>query len=500
MNLSRILIRTSGLGATVLGLFAAIGCGNGSTNIIHTTGNYSNASLNGTYVYEVHGDSLGGFYREVGAFTADGAGNITAGSDDSSFNSGGLPVNFTGSYTIGNDGTGFVTFNSSAVAQGGAITLAITLVSSSKVDLMEADALAFGGGTAELQSSTAAPTGTFVFRLHQEAAAPSPTLSASDVGVFTVSAGSVSAGMLDENLGGTSNQFAITGGTFNAPGTLGRGTATITDNGPFSTTLVYYVANSGKLILLVSNNSAVGSGSAEAQTGAVSGGLSGNYAFGSTGDDAFSGGFFAGSATVGSFTASGGAINPFTFDTMQDGSYSNGTDSGTYTATANGRVSVSLNSGSPEVFWMVSPARAFFLIDSGNEVEDGTADLQTVNSFSNSTMNGQFAMVMGGINLNFVNFVGDFARIGPMNFNGSGKLTLAELVNDSSSGVGAQPPPGGGLTGSYQVDSSTGRIVGTLSNSSGGLDLAMYAVSGSDAYVLQTDGGLVTSGTVSLQH
>jgi len=87
-----------------------------------------------------------------------------------------------------------------------------------------------------------------------------------------------------------------------------------------------------------------------------------------------------------------------------------------------------------------------------------------------------------------------------MNFNGSGKLTLAELVNDFSTGNGAQPPNGGGLTGSYQVDSSTGRIVGALSNSGGGLDLAMYAISGSDAYVLQTDTGTVTSGTVSLQH
>ena len=84
MKLSRILIRTPGLGATVLGLFAAIGCGSGSTNIIHTTGNYSNASLNGTYVYEIHGDSLGGFYREIGAFTADGAGpnGTITGSED----------------------------------------------------------------------------------------------------------------------------------------------------------------------------------------------------------------------------------------------------------------------------------------------------------------------------------------------------------------------------------------------------------------------------------
>ena len=229
MKLSRILIRTPGLGATVLGLFAAIGCGSGSTNIIHTTGNYSNASLNGTYVYEIHGDSLGGFYREIGAFTADGAGNITAGSDDSSFNSGGLPVNFTGSYTVGNDGTGFVTFNSSAVAQGGAITLAITLVSSSKVDLMEADFFADSVGTAELQtaSAIAANPGTFVFRLHQESSAQSSSSSAAQVGLVNVSGSTVTGGTMDQNLGGVSSQLTLTGGIFGAPGTLGRGTATL---------------------------------------------------------------------------------------------------------------------------------------------------------------------------------------------------------------------------------------------------------------------------------
>ena len=112
-------------------------------------------------------------------------------------------------------------------------------------------------------------------------------------------------------------------------------------------------------------------------------------------------------------------------------------------------------------------------------------------------MPGQYAMLMGGDDLN----VGqDLTRIGPLNFSGSGKLTLAELVNASASGQGAQPPQGGGLNGNYQVDSSTGRITGTLSNSAGGLDLVMYAVSGSDGYVLQPDAQEITSGTVSLQH
>jgi hypothetical protein len=44
-----------------------------------------------------------------------------------------------------------------------------------------------------------------------------------------------------------------------------------------------------------------------------------------------------------------------------------------------------------------------------------------------------------------------------------------------------------------------GRVVGNLSGSNGPLDLVMYAVSGSQAYILQQDGGLVTSGTVILQ-
>jgi hypothetical protein len=401
-------------------------------------------------------------------------------------------VSFTGSYQVFNDGSGFIQFNNTAL---GTITFAITLESSSKVKLIEADNFANAVGTAELQTSTAAPNGTFVFRLHQEAAAPSPSQFASEVGAFTVSAGSVSGGLMDENLGGTSGQFNLTGGTFSAPGTLGRGTASIADSGPFTTTLIYYVVTSGKLILLVSNSNAVGSGSAELQNGAVSGGLSGNYAFGSVGDDGIT---FNTNATVGSLTASGGTINSYNFDAVQDGTSSKGTDSGSYTATANGRVAVILNSGDPQVFWMVSPARAFFLIDDPNRVEDGTADLQTVNSFSVSTMNGQFAMVMGGIDGSFGQ---DLSRVGLMQFNGSGKLSLAELVNASGSGAGAQSPNGGGLTGSYQVDSSTGRITGTLSNSGGGLGVVMYAVSGSDAYVMQSDPpGLVTSGTVSLQH
>jgi len=495
LRLIRLFARTSGLGAAVLALFAAVGCGyGGHRTVVNTTGSYSNSSLNGTYVYEIHGFPFSSPYREIGAFTADGAGNITAGSDDSSVNSGGLPVTYTGSYQVFNDGTGFLQFNNTAL--GGTITLAIAVESSSKIKLIEADPFINSIGTAELQTSTTAPAGTFAFRLHQEQAAPDTSKFSSDVGIVNISGTSVTGGAFDENLGGSSTQLTITGGNFSAPGNMGRGSATITDNGPFSTTLVYYVVNSGKLILLVTNNGAIGSGTAEAQTGAVGNGLSGNYAFGSAGDDGFAP---AGTATVGSLTASGGAINPYTFDAMQDGNYSNGTDTGTLSASGNGRVAVTLNSNSPEVFWMVSPSRAFFLIEDPNRVEDGTADLQTAASFSNSTMKGQYALAMGGIDLSNISF-GDLSRVGLMQFDGTGTLALAEVANSSITGAGAQPPAGGDLTGTYQIDNSTGRIVGNLSNNTSQLGLAMYAVSGSQAYAMQAVPMGVTSGTVSLQH
>ncbi len=487
-------------GLGLASLVTALGCGSGgSVNLTHTTGKYSNSSLSGTYVYEIHGDSSGGIYREIGAFTADGAGNITAGSDDSSLSPGATPFSYSGQYSVGNDGTGFLTLSNRVLGQ---ITLALTLVSSSKVDLMEADNFADGAGVAELQTASAAgsaPSGTFVFRLHEFASVESGSESASEVGAVTISGGNVTGDAVDQNLGGVSNQFNLTGGAFGAPasGSMGRGTATIGGSSSFSRSLIYYIVDSGKLILLVSNANAIGSGEAEAHSRAVSNGLSGNYAFGSRGDDPFPNGVPNLSATVGSLSASGGTVSAYSFDAMQDGTYSNGTTTGsTSSPSSNGRVVVTLSSASPEVFWMVSPSRAFFLITSASDVEDGSADLQTVSSFSASTVNGQYAMVMDGIDLNFGE---DFARIGPLQFDGTGKLVLNELFNGDASGAGAQPPPGGTLSGTYQV-SSNGRITGTLTNSGGGVDLVMYAISGSNAYVLQPDSGVVISGTVNLQH
>ncbi len=459
----------------------------------HPTGNYSNASLQGSYVYEIRGGASSNLspYRQVGVFSADGSGNLgkpAPGSDDSSVSASGSQV--TGIYQISSDGTGFITMTTSL----GQITLAVTMVSHSKLYLMEADNVLDAVGVAELQDPSVigtTPSGTFVFRLHQEVSAQG-TVPASQIGAITVPSGAVN-GALDQNLGGTFSSPNLTW-TFDAPGSLGRGTGSFVNaTTSFSTNFVYYIVTAGKVVLLVSNAGAVGSGSAEAQTGIVSSGLSGSYAFGSNGDDTnYLSGIFNTVATVGSFTASSGSIST-TEDVMQDGNYSTGNTSNCYSAASNGRVTVTdCSSPTPlQIFWMVSSSRAFFLDNSPSTFEDGTADLQSTSSFMPSTIKGQFAMVMGGIDVT----PELLSRIGTLQFDGTGRLTLNELANASASGGGAQSP--GLLSGAYSV-SSNGRITGNLSG--GGLDLVMYAVSGSDAYALQIDPGTNTSGTVSLQH
>src|SRR3989441_6763593 len=129
-----------------------VACGSGSKSPIFVPkGNFSNASLSGQYVYQISGfdfrnNGNGLPYREAGVFVADGNGNITGGADDFSEGSAGVSsTSASGVYSINNDGTGQVILNG--------LTLDITLVSSSKLYLIEDDfSLRSEEHTSELQS------------------------------------------------------------------------------------------------------------------------------------------------------------------------------------------------------------------------------------------------------------------------------------------------------------------------------------------------------------
>jgi hypothetical protein len=504
-----------------LGLGSLVFCAACGTNGIRGligTGHFSNASLNGSYVYQITGWDLNSAsaapYQESGVFTANGSGTITAGVDDFTETTGaGLANATTGSYSIQSDGTGIITLNGTAF---GTLNLNVSLISTSKAYLIEADGtnltgIAFNStGVAEKQTSTTLPASTtaFVFKQHSVSASQ----DYDSVGQFSLAANGSLTGSDDVNRNGTINNGGGTGSApltltasslFTAPDTNGRGQATFADS-TGATNFNYYIVDGNNIRFHAIDSGVVGSGRAEAQTGSFTADpLSGkSFAFGSKGDD--NSGIGAVN-TVGSITADSGAITG-ALDSVQDSTpYANAAiSSGSYTAfSANGRSVLTLvtgiSSGVQQAFWMVNPSRAFFLttqdVSDPSKIEDGTADQQQ-GTFTNSSLNGQYAFTMDGYDLNlspgFASFVD---RVGWIQWSGSGNLTWNEQVNTNGQGSSGS----GGLSGTYAV-SGNGRTTASVSNLSyNNNDIVFYLVSGSNAYVLENDPGVQINGVMSLQ-
>lgn len=502
--------RKSGLVLFVGLLGFAVGCGsNGSSS--SGSGPFSNSSLSGSYVCRISGNDTfidsnnnqqSETYTETLVLTADGAGRIKGTEDfNSSLPSLGFAggTAFTGTYSIGHDGNGSMTINFSAPSSG-QINLSITMVSTTKFYVVEADAFAnfsanaSGEGVKQASSTfTAAPTGTFVIRAHELLPNSNATL-----GILS-SNGPTVTGTLDLLRSGTLlPQVSLTSAAFSAPDTSGRGTLTYTDNSssPVTVQYQYYEIDANTFWLMVSDPSFLGTGSGEMQSGG-SPGLAGNYAFGSGGDTNSS---IGGVRSVGVFTAGSGSITGGKLDSVQDGTsvFFNQDFTGTYTQGTNGRVQVTLvPSGSasvmiPEIFWMVSPSRAFFLIDSNAKVEDGTVDLQQRNTFAATDVSGQYALVMDGFNSNNL-----LTRIGTLISDGKGNLQLNEEANSFVPGSlpGLINDPGT-LPGNYTVDGN-GRVAAAISSLSS--NLVMYMVSPGQGYILQNDPGTEIAGKMTLQ-
>ena len=499
----KFLSKISLLAALVLVLFA-LGCGsNGSS----ATGPYSVSSLKGSYVVRLSGNDTfldnnnnlqNEKYTETLVMTADGAGNLTGIED---FNSS-LPVGFTpgtaftGSYQVGKDGNGSMQINFSSPASG-QINLSFTLVSTAKFYVVEADAFsnfsANAAGVGMKQNTTAlaaAPSGTFVTRVHQPLAA----VSSATVGALTLNNTTVT-GTIDVLRNHTFlPQLTLNSGTLTAPDSNGRGTLVYTDSASVATAYQYYVIDANTFWLMGSDSSQLGTGDAERQaSGNLA--LAGNYAFGSSGDTDAT---FGAARTVGVFTASTGSINGGGLDSVQDGvSLFDQPFTGTFTQNG-GRVDATINpTGLPavqEIFWMVSPSRAFFLIAATNKVEDGTIDLQQQNTFSAADLNSQFAyaLVMDGFSSNLL-----LTRVGTLFADGKGNLDLNEEANSFEPG---NPPSlindPGTLPGTYQVRND-GRVTAAISTLSS--NLILYMVGPGQAYILQNDQDVEISGQVSLQ-
>jgi hypothetical protein len=487
--------------AFTLGLLVfAPACGSSGT-FVPVKGPFGTGSLKGFYTYTLYGlDTTGAFFSEAGVFTADGNGKITSGTDD--FNQNGTfasnPIN--GTYSVLPDGSGLITFMLTNLAPpNNTFQFAINLVSSTELYLAENDAFANGAGMADAQVAsaiTATPSGTFALRVHAYQSLNGPVGTIGQV----VSNAGVVQGSAEILRNGTLNAATLTG-QFGAPDATGRGQFRYTDSVTnISTNYQYYIINSTTIRLLGTDGSVLSQGRLEAQSGAPfsAASLSGSYAFGTVGNLTSNDGGL--SRTVGTFTASAGSVSTGAFDAVVSGTVlaNNAVESGSYSVNANGEVPLTLNpsGGAPveEILWLVSPSRAFMLVNDSTKVEDGTVDLVESSSFSNSSLSQQSAIFMEGlvINSNYLTRVGTFIP------NGTGGVTLNEVANAFTPSLGAtlNAPS---LSGSYTVGSN-GRVTGTFNASpSPNIDFVMYLLAPNKGYILQNDTGVQVSGQVTLQ-
>jgi hypothetical protein len=452
--------------------------------------------LNGQYTYQLKGYELPSPpppFREAGVFTADGNGHLTNVVDDFANGGSASSGSTTGSYQINGDGSGTLTINFS----GGNATFEVTLSSTSQLYLVEIDSSLSGlvaSGIAQKQDASAfatPPSGTYVLRMHTLASPQSTLNPTSTVGSFAVSGGTITSGNMDNQQFSGFNSSTVTG-SFNGPDTTGRGTGNFVDSVSGTLPFAYYVIDANHLALFSIKTGTIGIGVAEKQTGSpfATTSFSGPYAFASTGDTTS---FFEYTNTVGQFSADGtGNVPAGALDNVTDGTTTaNLPFTGTYTVASNGRVVVTLNAtgGSiQQVYWLVSPTRAFFVTDSPNSVEDGSLDTQ-VGTFSNSSLSGLYAYEMDGFDSSLNNTK---ERLGVMNLNGSGSASVGQIANAAGSVSNTTSP----LTGTYTVGSN-GRVTSTVNGLSN--NLVFYLVSGSKAYVLQNDTGVSIGGTMTKQ-
>jgi len=497
----------------------AAACGGGSSSTptpTPTPVGFSNSSLNGQYAFEMSGSDLNGaFIARVGTFTANGSGAITSAIEDVNDAGAFSFVQFTGgTYTIGADGRGTLTFTGGG-SLGGGLGLSIALNSTKSGLAVQVDENATSSGSFDLQtaSSFSLPsiTGQYTLDLAGQDAGGAPL---SIVGEFAVNGnGGLTSGMVDTNDGSAAapvGPTALSPSTFQMDATFGtssgRGTATV--NGQ---TLAFYIVDGTRLRMIEEDTLAITVGDALVQSGTIptqASALTGNFAF--IISAAAVTGNFGNIARVGSAAFNAGALSSVSLDDNNAGKYSKLTaDAGTYTldSAGSGRGTLTFTDSSfgtfSYVFYLSSPTQAVVLETSAGVVGAGSMSAQP-SSISTASLAGNYVFNWSGVtvpssgNIGFEeDFVGEYA----LSSSGaiSGTVDFTELGSTSTplfTGVPLTGTFNAGVTGrnTYQAIVSPGN--GAPSST---INFAAYVASGNTIYVVTTDSNRVTAGSVAVQ-
>jgi hypothetical protein len=435
---------------------------------------YGKASLNGTYVFFVNqadNSSGSGFAYRGGTFQADGAGNITSGFNDAN-SSASVPTSsaLTGTYSVGADGRGTMTFSDTS----GSHTFSFALTSSTRGQIIGFDSTAVTSGFIRLQDQTAigSVSGPFVFGMSGDSGGP-----AAAVGQLAFSGGTVT-GTEDVNVGGTTQGTGIVGSF--AVGTGGRGTASLN-----TSQFAFYIIDASTLALIdVDSTGLRAAGSALAQTGQFSPASLGSSAF-----------FVNGSAVPGNkpYALAGrfdtnfaGQVSGGVSDVNNGGTVSNPALTGTYNAASNGRVQVTGSSNF--IVWLASQKQGFVLQTDSTVVASGQLFQQQANFQS---VTGGYAFAAGG-----ANSAGTAPQAvdGQLTVSGFGSLLGTEDVNTGGAQISQA------LAGNITI-SANGRATGSIrvGNPPTTANYGFYFISPDRFILLSGDANTVLSGLAERQ-
>jgi len=446
------------------------------------------AKLDGEYAFQFTGFDSNGVYQAAGSFTADGAGNVTAGLEDVNNTAGpATSVPFIGTYNVSGDNRGVLTISS---AMGMQVFRFALNVAGTKARFIEFDASGIrGAGEIDKQDPSAFKVsllkGAYVLKL-----AGIDTLNAriGALGIFDFDGGgNILGGSMDVNDGGTvSPTFASFAGIYRVDST-GRGIANLNipgfAGGAFR--FAFYVVSTTKLLFIsmdqLSPSNPLFGGPAELQSGApfLSSVLSGPTVFSLSGEEASTPQIIVG------WIWFDGVSQPFVhFDQNTGGTVKTGNElTGAYAVGVNGPGTLNLdNSNGQNRVWYVytiGQNHAFMMDASSAEVGMGELNPQTVAPpFSNADILGTYLLGSGEPLISTATL-----SSGVSGFDGKNAISGTEDISISSGLTVAQA-----ITGSYSVSSSLNTGRGTLIlTSPSGKTFALWVTSDAEVLGLETD-------------
>ena len=244
---------------------------------------FTQAAVAGNYTFRISGlntSSPPHGVGVVGAFTADGAGNISSGLLDANDNgTQSSNQSLTGTYTApsSSNGRGTLTLTSGFGTQ----TFTYFVVDGSRFKMVETDSSRSTAGDSVLQQNGPYSTASFQGAVAFVMSGTSGSSALGIGGLINLSGGNVSSGNVDANgPGAGGNGQAVTGGTYTVQdATTGRTQMTITLGGR-SVPVVFYPESDSAYNVLETDATEISSGEGLLSSGTASGNgtLQGNYA------------------------------------------------------------------------------------------------------------------------------------------------------------------------------------------------------------------------------